>query len=148
MKRLSALTLFALLACTTDGPKFTPEKLDTLILQGGMPDESVMFERQIFTVTESGTVDFEMTTLEARNFVTGELFEDPALIVNFGLPGINAAGEETCQINIANFMFEGDSFPLGLSPAVYCLVLQRPDEVVIPATAIVTYTMTLTGAFS
>lgn len=148
MKRLPALTLFALLACTTDGPKFTPEKIGTLILQGGMPDESVVFDRQVFTVTESGTVDFEMTALEARNFVTGEPFEDPALIVNFGIPGIDADGNETCQVNIANFMFQGDSFPLGLSPAVYCLVLARPDEIVIPRTAIVTYTMTLTGAFS
>jgi len=148
MKHLLALSLLALVACTSDGPRFTPEKLDTLVLQGGMPEGSVFFDRQIFTVTESGTVQFEMTTLEARNFVTGELFEGASLIVNFGSPGIDIEGAETCQITVSNFMSQGDTFSLGLRPSVYCLVLLRPDEVVIPSTAIIEYTMTLTGAFS
>lgn len=148
MKFLLSLSLLALVACTSDGPRFTPEKLETLILQGGMPDEGVIFDRQIFTVTESGTVQFEMTTLEARNAVTGDLFEDAALIVNFGSPGINIEGAETCIITVSNFMSQDDTFSLGLRPSVYCLVLLRPDEIVIPSTAIIEYTMTLTGAFS
>ena len=148
MKYLLSLSLLALVACTSDGPRFTPEKLDMLTFQGGMPDEGVTFDRQAFTVTESGTVQFEMTTLEARNAVTGVLFEDAALIVNFGSPGVDIAGDPTCLITVTNFMAQGDTFSLGLRPSLYCLVLIRPSEIVIPTTAIIEYTMTLTGAFS
>ena len=148
MKRLLALSLLALVACTSDGPRFTVDEVETLVLQGGFPDPSVVFDRQVFTVTQSGTVNFEMTTLEARNFVTGALFDDAFLIVNFGLPGLNTAGEEICQVSFSNFLRQGDSFSSGLSPGVYCLVLLRADERVIPSTAIIEYTLTLTGAFS
>lgn len=148
MKHFLAILLLVLAACTTDGPKFTVDEVDTIILEGGMPDESVFFDRQAFTVTQSGTVHFEMTSLVARNFVTGEPFENPALTVNFGTPGVNSNNEEVCQVTVSNFMFDGDSFSLGLRPQLYCLVLLRPDEVVIPATAIIEYTLTLSGAFS
>ncbi len=148
MKRLLALSLLALVACTSDGPRFTVDEVETLVLQGGFPDASVVFDRQAFTVTQSGTVNTEMTTLVARNSITGEPFEDPALIVNFGLPGLGAEGEEICQVSLSNFLFQGDSFSSGLRPDLYCLVLIRPDEVVLPSTAIIEYTLTLTGAFS
>lgn len=147
-RRIPILLLAVLAACTSDGPKFAPDEADTVILQGGMPDESVVFDRQTAAVTGSGTVNFEMTVLEARNFVTGELFENAALVVNFGTPGINLEGQETCQVTVSNFLAQGDRFSLGLAPGIYCLVLIRPDERVIPGTAIIDYTMTLTGAFS
>lgn len=156
MKHFLVILLLLVVGCTTDGPRFTPDELETLVLQGSMPDESVTFDRQVFTVSQSGTVNFRMTTLEARNAVTGELFENPALIVNFGTAGLNVENEEICQVSVSNFLGEGDSFSLGLrnsfaadgDPRVYCLVLLRPDEVVLPGTAVITYTMTLTGAFS
>jgi hypothetical protein len=148
MKRLLALSLLALVACTSDGPRFTVDEVETLVLQGSFPDASAVVDLQNFTVTQSGTVNFEMTTLEARNLVTGELFEDPGLVVNFGSAGLGADGEEICQVSVSNFLRQGDSFSLGLRPSLYCLVLLRPNEAVIPSTAIIEYTLTLTGAFS
>ena len=156
MKHILPLLLLVLVGCTTDGPRFTPDELETLVLQGGMPDESVTFDRQGFTVSQSGTVNFRMTELVARNFVTGEPFENPALIVNFGTTVLNTEDEEICQVTVSNFLGPEDSFSLGLrksfdpdfDPRVYCLVFLRPDEGVLPSTAVITYTMTLTGAFS
>jgi len=148
MKRLILLPLLLLAACTSDGPRFTAEMVETITIDGQMPDETVNFIKRNFTVTQSGTVNFEMTILEAVNSVTGEPFEFSALLVNFGAPILDVEGTEICQITGSNFMSQGDSFSLGLRPSIYCLVFLRPDEIVQPRSAIVTFSMTLTGAFS
>ena len=143
-----SLTMMALLlcgltslACDSSGPEFIVG--DTRIIEGVLPI-GVTSDNNFFAVTKAGTVNILASTVLAVDAETGEAIEDPILGVSIGQP--NPDDETLCQLTFSKILGEGESFSVYYSDGLYCVTTFRPPETL--QGAVVTYVLTMTGAFS
>jgi hypothetical protein len=128
-------------ACDSSGPEFVEG--DTRIIEGALPID-VTSDNNFFAVTKAGTVSILVSTVEALDSETGEPVADPVLGVSIGQP--NPDDETLCQLTFSKTLGEGESFSVYFRDGLYCVTTFRPPETL--QEVVVTYVLTLTGAFS
>jgi len=129
------------LACDSSGPEFVEG--DTRIIEGALPID-VTSDNNFFAVTKEGTVNILASTVMALDAETGEPIADPILGVSIGQP--NPDDESLCQLTFSKPLGEGESFSVYFQDGLYCVTTFRPPETL--QEAVVTYVLTMTGAFS
>lgn len=142
------LTLISLLAwgmtslgCDSGGPEFIEG--DTRIIEGILPTD-VTADTTFFAVTSAGTVNILASTINALDSETGEPIADPVLNVSIGQP--DPADDTLCQLTFTRLLAEGDSFSVYFQDGLYCVTAFRSAGS--QQEAVVSYVLTLTGAFS
>lgn len=140
---LMALLLWGItsLGCDSGGPEFVAG--DTRIIEGTLPID-VTGDTNFFAVTKSGTVNILASTVEAADSETGEPIANPTLGVSIGQP--NPDDPTLCQLTFSQTLLEGESFSVYSRDGLYCVTAFRPPGTL--EQAVVTYVLTLTGAFS
>lgn len=132
---------FMALACQSSGPEFVGG--DTRVVAGTLPTD-VASETEIFAITTSGTVNIMATTIAAVDPESAEPIENPVLGVSVGQPV--AAGEAQCQLTFSQILEESGSFSVFFSEGLFCITVFRAPGT--PIDAVLTYVVTMTGAFS
>lgn len=134
--------LLVFTGCESSGPEFANGETTSLIEGTLLLVETS--DSHFQALTQSGTVNLELTDLTARNDEIDEVIEDYSLGVSVGLPAGDDA--ERCQVTFSKVLEKGESFSVYSREGIFCVVVFRPPEQAVEI--VVSYLLTLSGAFS